>query len=319
MSQLENDLVFVEKKRAIFNIGYTCNNNCRFCAIAKTREMVSDLTTEQIKSKIRQVREEGAEELIFSGGESSVRPDFVEIVDFSRRVGFSHIEITTNGRMFSYKKFCHDIVRAGLHYFRFSIHGPNTEIHDYLTRTQGSYDEALRGIDNIKAIAQDWRKWSVEPLYIEITTAIVKSNYQVLKDIVKLAVDMQVDQHNMNFVIPWGSAWIHKRGLIPKISDVIPYLFDAINYDKCHKRIVKKIANIPFCFMKGYEEYISEVAEGRIDIMNPQGDPFDYQNHRRAKKCNMEACKDCQRYHLCEGMYYEYIEIYGDSEFSAVK
>jgi len=308
-----------ERPRAIFNIAYTCNNNCRFCAIAKTREQVNDLTNKEIKEKIKKAKDEGAVELIFSGGECTVRPDFIELLDYSRKKGFEHIEVTTNGRMFCYEDFSKEAVKAGLTYIRFSLHGHNAKIHDYLTRATGSFDEIVTGIKNLTTMAKNWDKYAPMPLYLEVTTAIVEQNYRYLTEIVKLTGSLGIDQNNFNFVIPWGSAWIHRKKIIPKISDVAESIKKAIQYDQQHKRIIKKIANIPFCLLEGYDDYISEIREGKIDIINPVGKPFDYQGHRRTKKVLFTKCKKCKRFDICEGIYTEYVELRGRQEFNPIK
>ena len=309
----------IQKQRAIFNIGYTCNNNCRFCAIAKTREQVSDLSSDEIKHKIKKAWQKGAVELIFSGGECSIRPDFIELVKYARNTGFKHIEVTTNGRMFSYEDFSKKVVRAGLLFIRFSLHGHNADTHDYLTRAKGSFDEIVQGIKNLIQISKDWDKYAHSPVYIEVTTAIVEQNYRHLMKIVKLTGNLGINQNNFNFVIPWGSAWIHKKKMIPKISDVAKSIRKTIDYDKKHKGIVKKIANIPFCLLEGYGEYISEIKEGKIDIINPIGNPFDYQNHRRSKKVLFRKCKNCKYFKVCEGIYFEYTQLRGSNEFHPIK
>lgn len=307
------------KQRAIFNIGYTCNNNCRFCAIAKTREMVTDLTTLDVKQKIEEAWQNGSTELIFSGGECSIRPDFIDLVRYARELGFKHIELTTNGRMFSYMSFAEDVVRAGLYFVRFSLHGHNKDIHDYLTRAPSSFDEIIAGIKNLVQINKNWDKYANEQIYLEITTAIVEQNYPHLVDIVKLTRKIGANQNNFNFVIPWGSAWIHRKKMIPRISDVAESIKKAIDYDRTHGRIIKKIANIPFCLLQGYEEYVSEVREGKIDIINPVGNPFDYQSHRRSKKVLFPKCKECEHFQQCEGIYTEYVTIRGSDEFIPIK
>lgn len=280
--------------------------------------MVSDLSTSEIEQKMQEAWNTGIRQMIFSVGECSIRPDFLKLLHFAHNIGFKHIEITTNGRMFSYPEFARQAVQLGLHYFRFSLHGHNKELHDYLTRVQGSFDELVQGIRNIVALKNDWKKYSGEPLYVEVTTAVVKENYNHLLDIIDLSASFGVDQNNLNFVIPWGSAWVHRKVMIGKMSLAAKTIRDAIDYDKTHHKIIKKIANIPFCLLTGYEEYISEIGEGKVDIFNPVGNPFDYQEHRRGHKVLVQSCKSCKYSKVCEGVYPEYIELYGDEEFQKV-
>ena len=138
--------------------GFTCNSRCQYCTQLDYRVIPQadqlDLSSEEIRQRIVWAREHGRDELGFSGGEPTIRPDFLELVAFAREQGFERIGVTTNGRMFAYPAFAHKAVAAGLTRFTFSLHGPTPEMHDRIAAAPGALQQALAGLDNLNAAAK---------------------------------------------------------------------------------------------------------------------------------------------------------------------
>jgi len=95
-------------------LGYTCNNNCRHCVIADQREHAldmigkEDLSTEEFKREILKSRKRGFTSIIFTGGEPTIRKDFLELLDYASFIGF-RVNIQTNGRMLYYPEFAEKV------------------------------------------------------------------------------------------------------------------------------------------------------------------------------------------------------------------
>ena len=137
--------------------GFTCNSRCRYCTQLDYRVIPQadklDLTTAEIKERIAFAAGDGYTQVGFSGGEPTIRRDFVELIRFARSFEcFRRISVTSNGRMFAYRKFTEDAMRAGLDAFTFSLHGPTPAIHDSITAAKGSLDQALDGLRNIARV-----------------------------------------------------------------------------------------------------------------------------------------------------------------------
>ena len=96
------------KKRLDLKVGYTCNNNCRFCVVADKRKF-GDLTTKELKKQMEEGRKT-CEDIVFTGGEPTIRKDIFELVRYAKKLKFDTIQIQTNGRMFASKKFCEKII-----------------------------------------------------------------------------------------------------------------------------------------------------------------------------------------------------------------
>jgi len=174
-------------KKTVLIIGYQCNNNCRFCIDAGKRNLVSK-TTVEIKQEMKEAKKRGTTYLELIGGETTIRPDAVELISFARDLGFKTINMATNGRILSYPKYAKQIVEAGLTDIIFSIHGYNAQTHDYLTRAKGSFEQLKKGLANLGKLGFK---------NIGSNTTIVKGNYKHLKRIGEFIYDQGIRIRNL--------------------------------------------------------------------------------------------------------------------------
>ncbi|MFP4190416.1 MAG: radical SAM protein, partial [Candidatus Woesearchaeota archaeon] len=116
-------------KRVDIKTGYLCNNNCRFCVQAHNKKYANK-SYDEILLSLQDAKKAGCTGVVFTGGEFTLRKDALQLVRFARDLGFSVIQIQSNGRLFSSKRFCEDIIRAGANEFSPAVHGADSEIHD---------------------------------------------------------------------------------------------------------------------------------------------------------------------------------------------
>ncbi|MBU0579816.1 MAG: radical SAM protein, partial [Candidatus Margulisbacteria bacterium] len=83
-------------KRADIKIGYLCNNHCLFCVQGKNRELYGNKSCAEIKKAINLARKT-CQDLVFTGGEATLRNDFLELVSYAKKLGFRYICVITNG------------------------------------------------------------------------------------------------------------------------------------------------------------------------------------------------------------------------------
>jgi uncharacterized radical SAM superfamily Fe-S cluster-containing enzyme len=119
-------------RRADLKTGTTCNSNCVFCVIGD-HLFTGDRSTAECVAELRASRET-CQDVVFTGAEVSIRPDFFHLVRVAQRLGYDRIQIQTNGRMFAYREFCERTVAAGANEFAPSIHSHLAKLHDGLTR-----------------------------------------------------------------------------------------------------------------------------------------------------------------------------------------
>ena len=99
-------------KKTVIIVGYNCNNNCRFCIDSEKRTL-RNKTTREIKSEMGKAKDNGTTYIELIGGESTLHPDFLDLVHFARKSGFKEFQIQSNGRLFAYNDFCLKTIRTG--------------------------------------------------------------------------------------------------------------------------------------------------------------------------------------------------------------
>ena len=84
--------------------GFICNNNCYFCVQADNK-LKENRDFADLKKDLIQLRK-SCDEVVLTGGEVTIRKDFLKIVKLCKKLGYNIIQIQTNGRMFSNLDFC---------------------------------------------------------------------------------------------------------------------------------------------------------------------------------------------------------------------
>ncbi len=294
-------------KRLDLKVGFSCNNNCLSCPQAHNKHL-GDLSTEQVKRNLEIGFSHGANEVVLTGGEPTMRNDLCEIIRHARDIGYEHVQIQTNGRRLCYKPFVRSLIGAGVTEFAPAIHGHTQEIHDYITRSPGAFDQAVRGIRNLKEFGQR----------VVMNSVITKPNSRHLQDIVQLFTDLRVDQFQLAFIHPVGNAWKNFNLLVPRKSEVMKYVHDAIDIAVSNEAPVM-IEAYPFCFMKGYERHCSELYMPPSEIIDAKRITRNFDRLRKTQgKAKFDQCKRCRFDLICEGPWKEYAERYGPSEFVPV-
>ncbi len=292
--------------------GYQCNNRCRFCIDSEKRDFPAK-TTAEIKKEMLEARKRGATYLELIGGETTIRPDAIELVRHAKNRGFATIMMATNGRMFSYFKFAEKIIGAGLNSLVFSIHGHNAKLHDSLTRVRGSFREFLAGLENVKKLGLN---------NIGSNTTIVKQNYRYLPKIGKFIFDLGIRNAEFIFVDPSvGAAHLDFHGYVPKISAAAPHIQKCLDIGKSRAHHWH-IRYVPLCHFRNYLNQISELDEVKMfksEHLAPDFRNFDVENSRRlVGRAKAKRCRKCLYDKDCEGIWKEYIRNYGDKELKPI-
>lgn len=294
-------------KKADLKVGFSCNNHCLFCVQGRKRTEFKDKDIKQIKKEMKEAAGE-CDGIVFTGGEPTIRPDFLSLVRFAKNLGFKLIQIQSNGRMFSYPDFCKKTVKAGATEFSPALHGHIAELHDYLTTARGSFAQTVQGIKNLKSLGQK----------VIINTVITRSNYRHLPEIAELLVSLDVDQYQFAFVHATGNAGENFEFVVPRMALTEPYVKAGLDIGIKKKKVVMTEA-IPFCFMKGYEDCVAEKYIPPTKIYDFKSVVEDFAEARRKEgKMKGPQCAKCCHNAICEGPWREYPEKFGWKEFRAV-
>ena len=297
----------VAGKRTDVLVGYSCNNNCKHCMVSEKRPL-GDRTTAECKDQMRQGKDHGAVWIQITGGEPTMRSDIVELVRYASEVGFNPVQMLSNARMFRYRDFTRRISRAGLSLVAPAVHGPNAALHDAVTRVPGSFDQTIEGIRNLRD----------EGVYVMPRTVITALNYTTLPAIAGLMLELDVDQYEVTFVRIWGNAQANRDEVVPRMSDVAPYVQKAADViiDAGKPMLVEGIS---YCRMEGYEDIMSDPHSSDVEVRDLAATTESFLPERRSRyKTKGEGCTHCCYRFVCEGVWREYVELFGMDEFTPV-
>ncbi len=296
------------KPKLIWDIrlGYSCNSDCLFCVAATSRNL-PDRTTKEVKHELRTGIQHNAKRVLFLGGELTIRPDIIEIVQYARDVGFKEIMLPSNGRMFSNKNFTDEIINAGLTELWISIHSHIEEIADYLSQRQGSFKETVQGIKNV--LDYD--------VYLGTNTLITKQNYQSLPEIVDFLADLGVSREQLRSMRPVGNAYKNFYLVCPRLKEISPFVCRALELG-IKRGLKMDVEAYPRCFVRGYEHCIFEmppmeirdigyIREGRYMAYNREGDSIRKRDRRKGPYCH-----ECKYDSICLGIWKQYVELRPD-------
>jgi len=128
--------------QAALELTYRCNLHCVHC-YSDIYEP-DELTSDEWKGIIDQLKEAGTIYLLFTGGEIMLRPDFLEIAAYGRHSGFL-VGLLSNCTLLT-PDLARDI--AGLSPFSVatSLYGSSAATHESVTGVEGSFERTLNGI-----------------------------------------------------------------------------------------------------------------------------------------------------------------------------
>lgn len=305
----------VKVKKTVIIVGYECNNNCAFCIDADKRSLVKKDTV-QIKKEILGAKGRGTTYLEFIGGETTIRPDFPELVSFAKSLGFKTLMIATNGRMLSYRDYARKIIAAGLNSVVFSIHGHNAAAHDALTRSAGSFQQLLKGLANVKELLGAGAVGS--------NTTIVKQNYKTLPKIGRLIGDLGIGNAEFIFVdCNEGAARNNFFDFVPKISEAAPFIRQCLAIGRANGSGHWHIRYVPLCYFADCLDQVSELLEVRhfqTEHLAPDFVNLDVEGSRPlVGRAKTGKCRECRLFGQCEGIWKNYLDHYGDKELRPLR
>ncbi len=130
-----------------WELTYACNLSCVHCLSASGRRNPDELTTEQCKAVIDELKAMQVFYVNIGGGEPTVRPDFWELVDYAtaNQVG---VKFSTNGVRID-EKVAARLAASDYVDVQISLDGATAEVNDAV-RGAGSFHLATRALGHLK-------------------------------------------------------------------------------------------------------------------------------------------------------------------------
>ncbi|MBM4332963.1 MAG: radical SAM protein [Deltaproteobacteria bacterium] len=172
---------------ALANIDLTnrCNLRCPICfANANVQGYVYEPTYEQVLEMLtmmRNVKPVFPPAVQFSGGEPTIHPRFLDILKAARSLGFTHLQIASNGiRMAKDPEFARQCKEAGLYTVYLQFDGTGDEVYRKTRGLSGLFELKAKAIENAREAG----------LRIVLVPTIIKTiNDNQVGNILQFAVD----------------------------------------------------------------------------------------------------------------------------------
>ncbi len=168
---------------SIANVDLTsrCNLNCNIC-FADSNKYLCEPSFEEICAMLKRLREERpapCTTIQFTGGEPTLHPKFLEIVRVSKDLGFTHIQVASNGIKLADPEFAIKAREAGLQYIYFQMDGVSDDVFEKI-RGRKLLDTKLKVIESA-------RKAGLRIIFVP--TIIRGVNDHQLGDLIRLAFE----------------------------------------------------------------------------------------------------------------------------------
>ena len=132
---------------AFIRVTDACNLRCSQCYVDSFGPLSSkknELTTEELRALLTEIKDLGGHTVTLSGGEPLLRPDMVDLVEFGARDLGLRIKLNSNGTLLLGKDVAERLA-PHLHELQVSLDGVSPKVHDAV-RGRGTHASTLRGI-----------------------------------------------------------------------------------------------------------------------------------------------------------------------------
>ncbi len=200
MGDVEVRQAAIDERRLWVRITRACNNRCEFCLDSGALGG-GPIPAEEVRAKLARGREQGYTRLILSGGEATTHPQFLEFVKYGTEIGYSWIQVISNGRMFAYENFARQAVENGLREATLSLHAHNEELFERLTGARGAFKQAIRGLVNLRRLGT----------VVSVDIVLTRPNLPYLREIMEFYMQLGVMEFDLLHLIPFGRGFDENR------------------------------------------------------------------------------------------------------------
>lgn len=307
-SGLALDLTTPRCNRARLDTGPFCNYDCDFCYYKD----ILDVKTpwEVVKQRIDYMVAYGITEIDLSGGESSVSQDWFKILDYCNE-RFTSVSCLSHGGKFSKLEFLKESKEHGLKEILFSLHGATEETHDSITNRKGSFKRILQAIKNAQELG----------MIVRLNATIYTKNFHQLEqehaDLINSINPVEANFLTLNY---WGeyTNFEFENVTYEDMTTGIKKCIDRLNKD-----IIISVRYVPYCYMKGYEQYVvnqyqhvysvrdwnKEMYNYSIDVTKQYTEEekikFAYDECARQRQMFYKkdlGCVKCKHFYICDGV-----------------
>jgi MoaA/NifB/PqqE/SkfB family radical SAM enzyme len=285
-----------------------CNSKCNFCIVDSPFVKDDSISRKRVSRFLRDNAGKGFEAVNIHGGEPTIRKDFLDILDEIRDLGYPTVLLQTNGRKLARMEYARSVVTRGVSLFIVSMHGATSLTQDRISKSIGSFQQAVTGIRNVKELG----------VKIRTNSVVCNDNLTEVPEIADLCMDLGADHVNISALHTSGTALRNFAEVTPRYDVIRPYVLEAVDRAVRRGRVIT-LEGFPYCSVPGYEKYMIDWAANQFKMLYRTYVFEDYENYMDANaRVKDERCGGCAHNDRCGGVYKEYAEFIGWDEFQPV-
>ncbi len=271
-----------------------CNAACSFC---NARGQLHDLAEEPDirEHMLAAAARQGGELVSFTGGEPTLEPELAYWIARAKTLGFSRVELQTNGVALADPGLLDSLMEAGLDHILLSLHAGTKTLHDGLLKLPGAFEAVSRAMELARS----------HKLAVTVNCVILRENLQALGGLLERMHEWQLERLMLSYVSPdaVSEAELNK---LPRIQEVAQAMTQAIHRGAELGITVRipGLCGLPVCTLDA--SLMSHFDEAQDERPPP----------RIPSRRYAERCKDCSLKPRCSGFWTRYLDRFGDTELS---
>jgi MoaA/NifB/PqqE/SkfB family radical SAM enzyme len=276
--------------QSVVRINFHCNQACAFCFV---QTQLPPPRAGAIERAIDDAAQRG-DYVALSGGEPTLHPRLVEYVRRASRASRRPVTLQTNAVRLDDPLLAAALADAGLDEAFVSLHGAKAKTAEAVTRSPGTFQRTLAGLDNLMAVRVPF----------SVNFVICGSNASELPDAVEMAAARWPGaRFNLSFVSASSQLVPRDRTLIPSYGAVLPHLTASLRTARSHGVRVsgfESMCGLPLCIVP------EELEPDSLFDIPPDVDRGDF--------VKADACATCRLEPKCWGVRGTYAALHGIGE-----
>ena len=318
-------------RRTVIYPTFLCNLSCPFCYYRFMQHKVH-YNIESLRATIDQWKHYYIDSVDITGGEPTIYPDLRDLIAYLDSKGYGYT-IITNGL----RRDAVDLAYEGERFLDFlvSVHG-DEKTHNTMVGAK-VFDKLREFMDAVAEYGS-----------FRTNTVVTKVNMNKLDKLASLVLKYPIKISNLIMFNPHsGTDWAYKQQ-VPfqcKYSEAAPHIKSYIDTLEA-SGVWVNVRYIPICVMKGYEKHVTnflqniyepyewenlsqfKITRDKVPELAKQlkGKAFGtndlelvmnfYRRYDIRKNIWTSRCKQCSARLICDGIYPQYYNRFGDSELS---
>jgi MoaA/NifB/PqqE/SkfB family radical SAM enzyme len=295
-----------------------CNNRCWMCGgLSSGKAKHHEASLAQILEDVSDMRRQGVETLVITGGEPTIYPGFKSLLDHACGLGFGHISLFTNGRTLT-MQLLEYLLEVGVDCILVSLHAPNEALGDKISNSKGSFRQTLRGLERLNEIK------SRRPFNLAISCVPCYLTEALVQDVASLALTYEIDDFFITYPIDGLSDSPIPRDKAPRLKPLSKSVSAALGL-LTERGVRPHVSAIPPCCYPGYErcyfDAYPQAPRAMVGYHQKQDaiERIVYHDLSPEEVCaKVEECAGCVYDQVCFGVPRHYLDAYEKGEVAAV-